>query len=287
MKYLLSCRSFISLMILFSFFGNFGMEGETKEAYDHSFKIVFVGDAGVGKTQIVNKFVNNSFDNVYNITIGVDFATKEVEIDNKKIKLQLWDTAGNENFSSIAKAYYMSSSLIVLVYAINNRNSFENIQKWVNDVINNTNENPKFLLIGNKCDLEKDQRQVTTEEAQEYAEDNDMKFIEVSAKEGTNINDDMFNSIIQDLLDDMEKEKNNNPTYNNPKYIEHKIPDYHIQDINGIKNKKDSCWSEYCSCCPCLEKTEKNNKNQDNDEEQEEIENEEQEEKEDEEQEEI
>ena len=231
--------------------------------------------------------MNNSFDNVYNITIGVDFATKEVEIDNKKIKLQLWDTAGNENFSSIAKAYYMSSSLIVLVYAINNRNSFENIQKWVNDVINNTNENPKFLLIGNKCDLEKDQRQVTTEEAQEYAEDNDMKFIEVSAKEGTNINDDMFNSIIQDLLDDMEKEKNNNPTYNNPKYIEHKIPDYHIQDINGIKNKKDSCWSEYCSCCPCLEKTEKNNKNQDNDEEQEEIENEEQEEKEDEEQEEI
>ena len=64
--------------------------------------------------------------------------------------------------------------------------------------------------------------------------------------------DDMFKSSIEKLLKDMKKEKNNNPTYNNPKYIEHKIPDYHIQDIDHIKNKKDSCWSKYCSCCPCL-----------------------------------
>ena len=297
MKYLLNYRNFIFLMVLFSFFDNFGMEkGETDEDYDHLlnkdndynylFKVVFVGDAGVGKTQIINKFVKNKFSNDYNPTIGLDFYSKTINSNGKIIKLQLWDTAGQEKFRTITRTYYKSGHLIVFVYAVDDKKSFGNIQSWVDDVKNNTNEKTKFLLVGNKCDLGKDKRQVSTEEAQQYAKEKNMEFIEVSAKEGTNIND-MFNSSLSKILDDMEKEKNNNPTYNNPKYIEHKIPDYHIQDINGIKNKKDSCWSEYCSCCPCLEKTEKNNKNQDNDEEQEEIENEEQEEKEGEEQEEI
>jgi len=250
MKYLLNCRSFISLMVLFSFFDNFGMEGETDEAYDHLFKVVFVGDAGVGKTQIINKFVKNKFSNDYKPTIGLDFYFKTINSNVKIIKLQLWDSGGQKAFIPIIRAYYKNSQLIVLVYAVDNKKSFNSIQSWVEEVKTQI-KNPKFLLIGNKCDLE-DKREVTYEDAKQYAEDNGMKFFEVSAKEGTNINDDMFNSIIQDLLDDMEKEKNNNPTYNNPKYIEHKIPDYHIQDIDHIKNKKDSCWSKYCSCCPCL-----------------------------------
>ena len=262
MKYLLNCRSFISLMVLFSFFDNFGMEkGETDEDYDHLlnkdndynylFKVVFVGDAGVGKTQIIDKFVENKFLENYDFTIGVNFKVKTVNCGNKKIKLQLWDTAGQEKFRAITRTYYKSGHLIVFVYAVDDKNSFENIQIWVKDVKEQTDEKTKFLLVGNKCDLEKDQRQVTTEEAEKYAKEKNMEFIEVSAKEGTNIND-MFNNSLKKIFEDMEKEKNNNPTYNNPKYIEHKIPDYHIQDIDHIKNKKDSCWSKYCSCCPCL-----------------------------------
>ena len=254
MKYLLNCRSFISLMILFSFFGNFGMEGETKDAYDYMFKVVFVGDAGVGKTQIVKKFVNNSFDNDYTITIGVDFATKEVEIDNKKIKLQLWDPAGQEKYKGITEGCYSNSHLIVLVYAVNDKNTFEDIQNLVKDVKKQTDGKTKFLLVGNKCDLD-EEKQVSTEEAQKYAGKNNMKFIEVSAKAGNGISDDMFNSIILELLDDMEKEEKKEK-------IQVKNHDKDIEDINGIKSKKDSCWSEYCSCCPCMKKTKKNNKKQ-------------------------
>ena len=240
MKYLLNFRSFISLMILFSFFDNFGME--TAEnfpswEYDHLFKVVFVGDAKVGKTQIINKFVENEFSENY-VETRVEYYQKKINSNGKIIKLQLWDTAGQENYRSITQAYYKSGQLIVLVYAIDDKNSFDNIQNWVND-IKTQKQNAKFLLVGNKCDL-KDQRQVTYEKAQEYAKKNEMEFFEVSAKEGTNINDDMFNSIIQDLLDNMEAEEKNNLTYSNHEYIELKKFDYPIQDI---------C-NKYCPCCP-------------------------------------
>ena len=279
MKYLLNCRSFISLMILFSFFGNFGMEGETKEDYDHLFKIGFVGDAGVGKTQIINKFVGNKFLEDYVSTIGVDFYGETVNCENKKIRLQLWDTSGQKKYEVVRKNFYRNFHLFVLVCAVDDKNSFDNIQIWVNEV-RSINENAKFLLVGNKCDLKKEES-VSTKEAIEYAGINNMAFFEVSAKDEINI-ENMFNFIIQELLKDMEKEKNNNltynnPTYNNPTYIDYKNFDS-IQDIDDIKNKKTSFCDKYCSCCPCLKKTEKNNENQDN---------EEQEEKEDEEKEEI
>ena len=238
MKYLLNCRSFISLMILFSFFGNFGME--TKK-HNYMFKVVFVGDAGVGKTQIVNKFGENVFSEEYEATVGVGFCSKNINFFNKIIKLQLWDTAGQERFRAIVQSYYKSSNLIVLVYAINNRESFDNISDWVKNVKERTDKWTKFLLVGNKCDLDKE-RQVTYEEAQKYAEENNMKFFEVSAKKGTNINDDMFIPIIQELLNDIEKYL----TYNDP-------------PIDGIKTP--FC-DKYCSCCPCVKKTEKDNEEQ-------------------------
>jgi len=270
MKYLLNCRSFISLMVLFSFFDNFGMEGETDEDYDYLFKVVFVGDKGVGKTQIIDKFVENKFSENCASTIGMDFKVKMIKYNGKNIKLQLWDSSGNEQIRNTIKNLYNGSNLIVLVYAVDDKNSFDSIPKLVDEVKKQI-KNPKFLLVGNKCDLD-EKKYVSTEEAQKYAENNEMESIEVSAKNGTNI-DDMFKSSIEKLLKDMKKEKNNNPTYNNPTYnnptynnptynnptyIEHKIPDYHIQDIDHIENKKDSCWSEYCSCCLCLKKTKGN-----------------------------
>ena len=188
-------------MILFSFFGNFGME--TKE-HDYRFKVVFVGDAGVGKTQIVRRYVDNIFKEKDLSTIGMDLKIKEVKIDNKKIKLQLWDTAGQERFRSITRADYKKFNLFVIVYAINDKKSFENIQSWVEDV-KTQNKDAKFLLVGNKCDLKGDKKQVTKEEAEEYAKKYNMKFFEVSAKTEEGIKE-MFEYIIPELLED-EKEK--------------------------------------------------------------------------------
>ena len=233
---------------------------------DYLFKVVFVGDAGVGKTQIINKFVNNSFKEDYKTTTSASCVLKSVEYNGEKIKLELWDSPGQEKYKSITENFYKGSQLIVLVYTVDDKNTFENIQNWVNDVKNNTTENPRFLLVGNKCDL-KEGRQVTKEEAEEYAKKYNMEFIEVSAKEGTNI-DDMFNSSLLKILEDMKKEKNNNLTNNNTHNFEQKdlLDNQYIYDI---KNKKNFCWMEYCSCCPCWEKTEGNG------EEEEEVENDE------------
>ena len=270
MKYLLNRRSFISLMVLFSFFDNFGMEEKGNLhfwEYDHLFKVVFVGDADVGKTQIVNKFMKNSFEEEYKPTTSVNYSQKEINFDEKNIKLELWDTSGQEKYRNLTNIFCRDFQLIVLVYAVNDKKTFENIQNWVKDV-RNINEDAKFLLVGNKCDL-KDQRQVTYEKAQEYAKKNEMEFIEVSAKEGTNINDDMFKSSIEKILNDMEKEKiSYDDIYNNTNNSEQKdlLVD---QDIYYIKNKKNFCWRKYCSCCSCWEKTEGNG------EEEEEVENDE------------
>ena len=235
MKYLLNCISSISLMILFPFIDNFGME-TVWIPYDYLFKVVFVGDDTVGKTQIVSKFVGKKFDESYQPTVGVEFATKVVEVKKKKIKLQLWDTAGLEKFRSITQAYYKNSKLIVLVYAVNDKNSFDNISKWVEEV-KIQNKDVKFLLVGNKCDLE-EKRQVSIKDGEDWANANNMKFIEVSAKTGKSISDDMFNPIIKECLVDLEKEKPEFLLLNN-------------QYIDSIKNKKTSFCSKYCSCCPC------------------------------------
>ena len=293
MKYLLNRRSFISLMVLFSFFDNFGMEKD----YDYLFKVLFVGDTSVGKTQIINKFVNNSFKEDYKTTTSASCVLKSVEYNGEKIKLELWDSPGQEKYKSITENFYKGSQLIVLVYAIDDKNSFDNIQNWVND-IKTQKQNAKFLLVGNKCDLE-EERQVSREEAEKYAKDNGMKFFEVSAKEGTNINDDMFNSIIQDLLDNMEaeekkekiqvknpnkdnddmfdsiiqnlfddmeteekKKENNNHTYNIYNDNKQGKLSFNGQNKDIIEINKNSCWSEYCPCCPCLGKTEKDNEEQ-------------------------
>ena len=159
-KYLLNCRSFISLMVLFSFFDNFGMN-----TYNNYFiKVVFVGDAAVGKTQIISRYVKNIFETDYTPTISVEFTRKEVEFKNKERKLQLWDTAGQESYKSIIKNYYKDSHLIAFVYDIKARDSFNSILNyWVEDV-KTQNKDAIFLLVGNKLDLE-DKRQVSTEEA--------------------------------------------------------------------------------------------------------------------------
>ena len=127
MKYLLNCRSFISLIVLFFFIDNFGME---TEGINYRLKVVFVGDAGVGKTQIVNKFGKNTFLEEYGATVGVEYCSKIINFLNKIIKLQLLDTAGQKRFRAITQSYYKSADLIVFVYAVDDKKTFGNIKNF-------------------------------------------------------------------------------------------------------------------------------------------------------------
>ena len=251
MKYLLTHRNFIFLAVLFSFFDNFGMDEKSVENNSaYLFKVVFLGDADVGKTQIVSRYVEDSFVEEYKPTVNVEYSYKLIKYNKKNIQIEVWDTAGQESFKSIAKYFCKGSQLIVFVYAIDNKNSFINIKNWVDIIKNNTNENPKFLLVGNKCDLE-DKRQVSTEEAKQYATENNMEFMEVSVKSRFNI-DIMFNSSLSKLFGDENKEKNNLNEVDKLK-IDGSQDDNNSQKKYLIYNNL-SFWNKYCSCCPCLKK---------------------------------
>ncbi|CAD5122173.1 DgyrCDS10619 [Dimorphilus gyrociliatus] len=169
------------------------MDSDEVEQFDYLFKIVLIGDAGVGKTCIVQRFKSGLFMEQYGSTIGVDFTMKTIVIDDKKIKLQIWDTAGQERFKTITQSYYRSAHAVLLVYDITKEKSFENIEKWLEDVRKYTGNNVLKVLIGNKCDLEQ-ARRISTEKAKLFSEKYNMfSMIEVSAKDCCNINESFIN----------------------------------------------------------------------------------------------
>ena len=154
--------------------------------YDYLLKYIIIGDAAVGKSNLLLRFAQDDFKTEYQLTIGVEFGAKNIEINNKKFRLQIWDTAGQENYRSITRAYYKNSVCAILVYDISNRESFEHISNWVEDC---TAQSPKtvfMVLVGNKSDLN-EYRQVTFEEGKEMAKKNNMIFLETSAKTGENV----------------------------------------------------------------------------------------------------
>ena len=122
--------------------------------YDLSFKIIFIGDSGVGKSCLTSKAAKNSFEEYYQATVGFEFLTFNLRLDNTVIKLQIWDTCGQEIYRSLITSYYKNASLAVIVYAINDKNSFEDIEMWIKEVRTYSNPDIKLFLIGNKKDLE-------------------------------------------------------------------------------------------------------------------------------------
>ena len=155
-------------------------------------KIIFTGDISVGKTSIISVLMGQKFNNEYEASIGVDFFSKTIKYKGKIIKLQIWDSAGQEKFRSLIPNYIRGSSLVFIVYDISNRKSFESLQSWV-DFVNNI-ENSNIVIIGNKIDLE-NKREVTTEEAKKFCEEKNYEFFEVSAKDNKNLNDMLYNSV--------------------------------------------------------------------------------------------
>ena len=154
--------------------------------YDLNFKVIVVGDASVDKSCLANKATRNIFDNSYNPTIGFEFFSFNIKMENKVIKLQIWDTCGQEVYRSLISNFYRNSSLAIMVYSITSEKSFQNIDAWFRELRTHSNPDAKVFLIGNKVDLE-DERKVQSEEAEKYKEDNGLHlFMETSAKTGFN-----------------------------------------------------------------------------------------------------
>tara|TARA_B110000037_G_scaffold168734_1_gene191126 strand:+ start:467 stop:1084 length:618 start_codon:yes stop_codon:yes gene_type:complete len=146
------------------------------------FKIIIVGNNTVGKSSLLNKFIDNNFNDTYSTTIGVEFGVKYVTLnDSNNIKLQIWDTAGQESFRSITRSFYRASAGVILMYSIDNKNSFDNIKSWLNDINNELNRNIPIILVGNKKDLNH-RREITTEEGLNFAKENNLLFKEISVK---------------------------------------------------------------------------------------------------------
>jgi Ras-related protein Rab-2A len=154
--------------------------------YDISFKIIVIGDSGVGKSCLTTQAVRNNFEEFYTATVGFEFLTFNMRINNNVLKLQIWDTCGQEVYKSLITNFYRNSSLALILYAINNMDSFKHAETWLNELKAQANPRVKVFLVGNKSDLE-DERVVSKEEGERFREEKNLdKFIETSAKTGEN-----------------------------------------------------------------------------------------------------
>ena len=172
------------------------------------YKLVFLGDQGVGKTCIITRFMYDTFDRNYQATIGIDFLCKTMYLEDRTVRLQLWDTAGQERFRSLIPSYIRDSSVAVVAYDITNRSSFLNTSKWIEDIRNERGNDVIIALVGNKTDLTA-KRQVTLEEGEEKAKKEDILFIETSAKAAHNIKA-LFKKLANALPNNSISNKNKN-----------------------------------------------------------------------------
>jgi len=154
--------------------------------YDFLFKVVLIGDSGVGKSNLLSRFTRNEFNLESKSTIGVEFATRSIQTDGKTIKAQIWDTAGQERYRAITSAYYRGAVGALLVYDIAKYATFENVERWLKELRDHADANIVIMLVGNKSDL-RHLRAVPTEEAKAFAEKNGLSFIETSALDSTNV----------------------------------------------------------------------------------------------------
>ena len=209
------------------------------------FKLIVIGDANTGKSSVLNRFANNIFDEHYQATIGLDFISRSFTIHDQEIRLILYDTAGQEKFRSLIPMYIREAHIILLIYDISNKKSFDSIPNWFSDVLNVKNEEAVFGLIGNKNDLI-DEREVTYEEGKKLADERNIIFGEVSAKSGNNINELFYGKIFEALFNKFKnKFKNDNEKINNNNFENtesYTIPESNVY-IDGIseKTKKKNC----------------------------------------------
>ena len=195
-------------------------------------KILTLGDTLVGKSSIVLRFSDNRFDDNQLATIGIDYKTKYIKVKDASVKVLLWDTAGQEKFRNIARQYYKGANGVLLIYDVCDRKSYERIGFWMDELKqNNEIEQLYIILVGNKIDLE-EKRVVTREEAEKYAEDNNINYLEVSAKTGEGILD-LFNEVTKGTMDKVFNDQDNNEDKEKIKT--------HLDTNNNRKRKKKCC----------------------------------------------
>ena len=165
--------------------------------YDYLYKLLLIGDSGVGKSCLLLRFADNTYTESYISTIGVDFKVRTIELEKKTIKLQIWDTAGQERFRTITSSYYRGAHGIIVVFDVTDQVSYNNVKQWLKEIERYACENVNKLLVGNKCDLD-DKRQVAHETAKEFADDLQISYIETSAKNATNV-DETFIKIAEEI----------------------------------------------------------------------------------------
>ena len=176
-----------------------------EENYEMMFKVVLVGDSSVGKTNIMSKYLKNEFHEDSKATVGVEFGSKQFSVEGHQIKAQIWDTAGQERYKAITSAYYKGVKGAFVVYDITRKQSFDSVDRWINDLRAAADKNLSIIIIGNKCDLE-DQRQVNKEQGEDKAKNYEVAFMETSALSGENLDkafDKMINEVYKKCHEEM------------------------------------------------------------------------------------
>ena len=167
-------------------------------SHEYILKYIVIGEAGVGKSSVTERFTKGNFSDK-GPTVGVEFDKAIINVNDIPVKLQIWDTSGSERFKSVTRGYYRGAAGGLLVYDISRRSTFSKIGTWLADARTNTNPHTAFILIGNKSDLE-EEREVSYEEAKDFATENNLEFIECSAKNGLNV-EEAFLSTAKIIID--------------------------------------------------------------------------------------
>ena len=175
------------------------METNEEKLYQFIYKVILIGDANVGKTSIINRYVNRVFNDNQTCSTGVDFMMKTINYKENKIKLQIWDTAGMEKYKQITVSYYRGAQAAIICFDLTNRTSFHNLDRWIKEFIQyNPNNETIIVIVGNKCDLVSE-REVSREEIDKFVSLNSYTYVEASAKAGENV-DCIFNEIAEKLF---------------------------------------------------------------------------------------
>ena len=207
------------------------------QAFDYLFRFIIIGDQAVGKSCLSIQFTDHKFRHRHELTIGVEFGSKTIEVKGKTIKIQIWDTAGQENYRSIISSYYKGAAGALLVYDITSHESFEHIESWLKELKDKGSNNICCILVGNKKDLEED-RKVTKEEGEKLAKEKGLLFLETSARNDENVQE-AFILTVEKILEQIETTG-----------VDHNKPNKNIlinvdgdEDEEGNKIEKKKCCS--------------------------------------------
>ena len=181
--------------------------------HDYLFKLLLIGDSGTGKSCLIMRFADDSFNASFIATIGVDFKIKTINVDGSKIKMQIWDTAGQERFRTIVSSYYRGAHGIIVVYDVTDRQSFTKIQHWLKEIENYGTDRVRKLIVGNKCDLA-DKRVVDFASAKAFADELGIPIMEASARSKINV-DEIFLRIARNILEKIRSESSGHSSPNN------------------------------------------------------------------------